>query len=361
MVGLFPFSNVYSNSVNWNFGQRPFAYTPPTGFKALNTLNLPEPTISNGANYMAATTYTGTGSALSVSNAVNGVSFQPDFVWTKPRSTAVGHTLFDSLRGVTKYLQSNTTGAEGTAATSLTAFNSDGFTVNSDTSTGSNGVTYIGWQWKEGATQGFDIVTYTGTGSNLAVNHSLGVTPAMYIIKSRSLSSNWIVYHKNIGNNILYLNLTNAQTANSNFYYSVPNSTQFFNSTSGDVNSNGATYVAYLFAAVAGYSAFGSYTGNGSADGAFVFTGFRPRYVLIKCSSAAGTGWYVYDTVRNTYNVMDLYLRPDASDAETTFTTLDCLSNGFKLRTTNSQFNGSGSTYIFAAFAENPFKNALAR
>ncbi len=130
----------------FNAGQRPFSYTPPTGFKALNTQNLPTPTISNGASYMAATTYTGTGSALSVSNAVNGVSFQPDFVWTKPRSTAVGHTLFDSLRGVTKYLQSNTTGAEGTAATSLTAFNSDGFTVNSDTSTGANGVTYIGWQ-----------------------------------------------------------------------------------------------------------------------------------------------------------------------------------------------------------------------
>jgi len=141
----------------------------------------------------------------------------------------------------------------------------------------------------------------------------------------------------------------------------LPNSSDITLGTWANTNANTQTMVCYAFSEVAGFSKFGSYTGNGSADGPMIFTGFLPRWVLIKCSSAAGTGWYVYDTVRNTYNVMDLYLRPDVSDAETTFTAIDCLSNGFKLRTSNSQFNGSGSTYVYAAFASSPFKNSLAR
>jgi hypothetical protein len=349
-----------------NFGQRPFAYTPPTGFKALNTLNLPEPTISNGANYMAATTYTGTGSALSVSNAVNGVSFQPDFVWTKPRSTAVGHTLFDSLRGVTKYLQSNTTGAEGTAATSLTAFNSDGFTVNSDTSTGANGVTYIGWQWKKGATQGFDIVTYTGTGVAQNIAHSLGVKPAMMIIKNRSGAYDWPTWHQNLPNPTtqnFWLNATNAAQTSGSFNSTQPTSSVFSVGTTGEANANGNNFVAYLFATVSGYSAFGSYTGNGSTDGTFVFTGFRPRWVLIKCSSAGSTNWILHDTAREPYNLATASLYPNLSNAETVAASqsLDILSNGFKLRNTSGDINSSGATYIYAAFCESPFKNSLAR
>ena len=358
-----PFLESYTGGgASINFGQRPFAYTPPTGFKALNTQNLPTPTISNGASYMAATTYTGTGSALTIANTVGSASFQPDFVWVKGRSGATDHAWYDAVRGVQKQIESNTTTAETTETTGLTAFGSTGFTVGALAQMNTNAATYVGWQWKEGATQGFDIVTYTGTGSNLAVNHSLGVTPAMYIIKSRNLSSNWIVYHKDIGNNILYLNLTNGQTANSNFYYSNPNSTQFFNSTSGDVNSNGGTYVAYLFAAVAGYSAFGSYTGNGSADGPFVFTNFRPRFILVKDASTA-QNWQIIDTSRDPYNVAPDILQPNLSNAESAFGSggFDILSNGFKIRTSSASINTSGSTMIYAAFAESPFRNSLAR
>ena len=362
MFPAFSASSVSNVTFVANFGQRPFSYTPPTGFKALNTLNLPEPTISNGANYMAATTYTGTGSALSVSNAVNGVSFQPDFVWTKPRSTAVGHTLFDSLRGVTKYLQSNTTGAEGTAATSLTAFNSDGFTVNSDTSTGANGVTYVGWQWKEGATQGFDIVTYTGTGATLNVSHNLGVVPSMIITKSRSATGGWPVYHVSIGaTGAVQLESTGATNTTSAYWNNTaPTSTQF--TLASGLSANGTTYVAYLFAAVAGYSAFGSYTGNGSADGTFVYLGFRPRFVLFKRTDSTAS-WYIYDTSRNTFNTMNNWLSPNQSVAENTSTTweIDIVSNGFKIRNSGAFSNANGGTYIFAAFAEHPFKNALAR
>jgi hypothetical protein len=384
----FPFfqGNNTSSVANLNFGQRPFSYTPPTGFKALNTQNLPTPTISNGASYMAATTYTGTGSALSVSNAVNGVSFQPDFVWTKPRSTAVGHTLFDSLRGVTKYLQSNTTGAEGTAATSLTAFNSDGFTVNSDTSTGANGVTYIGWQWNAGgstvtntsgsisaqvranATAGFSVVTYTGNGtSGATVGHGLGVAPAMMIIKLRNSTENWPVYHKNQNaspaNGCTYLSLTNAYAAFTGiFNNTVPTSSVFTLGNNAQTNGNTNTYVAYCFAAVAGYSAFGSYTGNGSTDGPFVYLGFRPRFVMIKRTDVAAT-WYIWNTSSNTFNVIDTALFPNLTNAESSNVAYYCdiLSNGFKPRATNTDVNASGGTYIYAAFSEVGFKYALGR
>jgi len=361
-----PADSEYNGSnVIYNFGQRPFSYTPPTGFKALNTLNLPTPTILKGNQYFDATTYTGTGASQSITNTG---SMQPDLVWVKGRSGATDHALYDSVRGVQKQLESNTTTAETTETTGLTAFNSNGFTVGALAQMNTNTATYVGWQWKEGATQGFDIVTYTGTGATRTVAHSLGVAPSMIIFKEQSGGASsgvndWGVYHVSTGNTgQMRLNLTAAFVTNSTcFNNTSPTSSVFTVGSQQNYNESGGAYVAYLFAEVAGFSKFGSYTGNGSADGAFVFCGFRPRYVLIKCSSAAGTGWYVYDTARNTYNVMDLYLRPDVSDAETSFTAIDCLSNGFKIRTSNSQFNGSGSTYIYAAFAENPFKNALAR
>jgi hypothetical protein len=341
-----------------NFGQTPFSYNQ--GGKALNTLNLPIPTILKGNQYFDATTYTGTGASL---NVVNSGGMQPDFVWTKPRSTAVGHTLFDSLRGVTKYLQSNTTGAEGTAATSLTSFNSDGFTVNSDTSTGANGVTYVGWQWKEGPTQGFDIVTYTGTGSNTTVAHSLGVAPSMMIVKRRNASDSWPVYHSKLTSaaNTLILNSTAAQQTVTTYWNSTaPTSSVFTISTDSAVNASGSTYVAYLFSEVAGFSRMGSYVGNGSADGPFCFTGFLPRFILLKNASAA-TNWRIHDTARDPENTSDAALYPNSSSAEDIGFAIDILSNGFKLRATDSGSNGNGNTIIFAAFASNPFKNALAR
>jgi hypothetical protein len=346
----------------FNFGQRPFAYTPPTGFKALNTLNLPEPTILKGNQYFDATTYTGNGTSQSV---VNSGGMQPDFVWIKKRSAAGNNILFDALRGVNKYLISDSTIAEGTDVQTLTAFNSNGFSYGNEASGNANAATYVGWQWKEGATQGFDIVTYTGTGVARTVAHSLGVAPSMMIVKRRNTTSDWIVWHSAFaGTEYIALNSTAAKATGATIWNSTsPTSSVFSVGTSGATNGNTDTYVAYLFAEVAGFSTFGSYTGNGSADGPFVFLGFRPRFVLVKQSSSSGNNWVIYDTARDTYNECDSILYPNLSNAEFSGTTvnLDILSNGFKPRDNWGGNNQSGSTYIYAAFAENPFKNALAR
>jgi hypothetical protein len=355
---------VYSNSVNWNFGQRPFAYTPPTGFKALNTLNLPDATIKNGAQYMAATLWTGTGVARDINNTVNGVSFQPDLVWLKIRSSADSNGLFDSVRGAGKRLQSNDTGAEATTTAVQSAFLSNGFTVGIDSQSNGSGSTYVGWQWKEGATQGFDIVTYTGTGVARTVAHSLGVAPDMMIVKQRSGVQDWVVYHKSIGNTgALFLQATSA-TATSALYWNntSPNSSSFTVGTGNGTNANTATFVAYLFAAVAGYSAFGSYTGNGSTDGPFVFLGFRARWIMYKRTDSTGQ-WNIIDTARNTFNQLDTLLRANLSNADETNAVYaqDITANGWKIRSTNVDINSSGATYIYAAFAENPLKFSLAR
>jgi len=366
-----------------NFGQRAFAYTAPTGFKALCTQNLPTPTISNGANYMASTLYTGNGATgQSVVNTSNGVSFAPDFAWVKVRSSAgTDHYLADTVRGATKYLQSNTTAAEGTN-NGITAFNSNGFSVGAVGDTNTNAATIVGWQWKaNGAavtntagsitstvsantTAGFSVVTYTGTGANATIGHGIGVAPSMVIIFERSPGGDdHIVYHSSLTSNqyAIRLNTTAAQTGAFGTYWNStsPTSSVFSVGTSGENNQNTATYVAYCFAPIAGYSAFGSYTGNGSTDGPFVYTGFRPRYILIKKTSAA-QDWFVYDTARDTYNEAPKTLFPNGSYAEESTRPMDILSNGFKLRI-SSATNDSGATYIYAAFAENPFKYALAR
>ena len=369
-----------------NFGQRPFAYTPPTGFVALNTQNLPTPTISNGASYMAATTYTGTGSALTIANTVGSASFQPDFVWVKGRSGATDHALYDAVRGVQNQLESNTTTAETTETTGLTAFGSTGFTVGALAQMNTNTATYVGWQWNAGGstvtntsgsisaqvranpTAGFSVVTYTGTGANATVGHGLGVALSMLIVKGRDATAdNWRVWHKNLTSAAytLGLNQTIAQTDIAGaqpWNDTAPTSTVFSIGTDSSVNQNTKTFVAYCFAAVAGYSAFGSYTGNGSADGPFVYTNFRPRWLMIKRTNDVAD-WVVVDSARSANNVAANQLAPNLSAAETTTAGLylDLLSNGFKLRGTGGGTNISGSTYIYAAFAENPFKLSLAR
>ena len=344
-----------------NFGQRPFSYTPPTGFLALNTLNLPTPTILKGNQYFDATLWTGTGATLSVTNSG---AMQPDLVWIKQRSAIRSNRLHDSVRGVSKQLFSDTTGAESSNTDELTAFNSNGFTLSTSVGVNSSAGTYVGWQWKEGATQGFDIVTYTGTGANRTIAHNLGVAPSMMIVKSRSSGTfSWAVYHASIGaGNYLTLNATTASTALAAMWNSTaPTSSVFSVGTDNWVNSNAATYVAYLFSEVAGFSKFGSYTGNGSADGPFVFLGFRPRFLLVKRTDTTAN-WFIADSSRSTYNVVMDEIKPNSSDAEVSTTTdFDFLSSGFKLRLTAAGLNASGGTYIFAAFAENPFKNALAR
>ena len=374
-----------TNSAWINFGQRPFSYTPPSGFKSLCTQNLPAPAIYNGANHMAATTYTGTGSSLSISNSVNSASFQPDLVWIKSRSAATNNKLTDSVRGVTKGLISNTDGAETTDSQGVTAFGSSGFTVGTDTTYNNLSATYVGWQWKAGGTAvsntsgtitssvsanttaGFSVVTYTGTGANATVGHGLGVAPSMVIIKNKSDTAgrDWQVYHISLASaaNSIQLNTTSAQGSNpTQFNSTAPTSSVFSIGTAIATNGSTNTFVAYCFAAIAGYSAFGSYTGNGSADGPFVYCGFRPRWLLIKDATSANN-WQLLDTSRDTYNVAPDILQPNLSNAESAFGTggYDFLSNGFKVRTSSTSTNTSGYTIIYAAFAENPFQNSLAR
>ena len=358
--GFIPYAHAYSTTSgqSLNFGQRPFSYTPPTGFKALNTQNLPEPTIKKGNQYFDATTYTGNGSTQSI---VNAGGFQPDLVWLKARSVAESHELHDAVRGASNLLKSNSTAAELNATNTLTSFNSNGFSLGSSTEINTNAATFVGWQWKESPSAGFDIVTYTGTGANRTVAHSLGVAPSMMIVKIRNSASDWVVYHADVGNT-KYLQLSTtaaAATASTVWNNTTPTSTVFSLGSSVGVNQSTSTYVAYLFSEVAGFSKFGSYTGNGSADGPFVFCGFRPKFVLIKSSSAAGT-WTLWDSSRSTANSTNLTLAPNSSAAEVSAINIDFLSNGFKVRHVGD-INASSVTSIYAAFAENPFKNSLAR
>ena len=368
--------NTYSASVN--FGQRPFAYTPPAGYNALNAYNLSTPTISAGNKYMAATTYTGTGTALTVTNAG---AFRPDFVWLKSRSNTYNHLSYNSTTGNTKVLYPNLTLAEETNA-DLTSFNSNGFTLGTGASTNANGATYVGWQWQAGqgststntsgtitstvnvnTTSGFSIVTFNNaTSGNYTVGHGLNVAPQLIIVKYRNVTSNWFVYHASLGyTQRLFLNTTDA-AATASYYTASPSST-VINFSSSFADNPSQPLVAYCWSPVAGFSQFGSYTGNGSADGPFVYTGFRPAFVLIKNTTNATTRyWDILDSTRNPYNVMNARLFSNASDAETTSTTpCDFLSNGFKIRTSDPSENTNGNNYIYACFAENPFKYALAR
>ena len=337
--------------------------------------------VPDGRVAMAATTYTGTGATQTISNAVNTVSFQPDFVWIKSRNTAGSNILQDSVRGATIALFSDATTADTTLVNGLTAFASNGFTLGSGASTNQNtsATTYIGWNWKAGGTAvsntagtitsqvsanttaGFSVVTYTGTGANATVGHGLGVAPGLILTKSRNAAQSWYVYHSATGGTkTLYLNLADVAFADNRIWNNTDPTISVFSIGTVGPNASGVTQVAYCWAPVAGYSAFGSYTGNGSADGPFIYTGFRPRFVLVKCSNAVES-WYIFDSSRNTYNVTNLGLVPNMDIAEFSSNTFDFVSNGIKIRTTNTLANSSGVTYIYAAFAENPLKYANAR
>jgi hypothetical protein len=375
----------YSGSHYFNFGQRPFTYTPPSGFKTLNTFNLPAPTINNGASYMAATIYTGDGTANRV---ITGLSFTPDFIWIKNRSSTwdniLGNYLVKSGTGTPITLVSNSTAAEvdggyiGTQTTNSLKL----ATSASENRTNGNTLTYVAWQWKAGGTavtntdgtitttvsanpsSGFSVMTYTGTGiDNKTIGHGLNAVPKFLIWKPRASVTDWMVWHTGLSgyNYDVRLNTTAAQSTGANpLNNTAPTSTVITLRNQGDVNGSGTTIVCYAFAAVAGYSAFGSYTGNGSADGVFVYLGFRPRFVLFRSTSARN--WVIRDTSRNTYNAVTNDLYPDSASSEyASGDAIDFLSNGFKLRATGATFNGSGETYIYAAFAENPFKYSNAR
>ena len=348
--------------------------------------------VPDGRVAMAATLYTGNATAgTNISNAVNAVGMQPDFVWIKNRTGANNHILTDSVRGVTKTLFSDATSAEATVAGALTAFNSGGFQIGYDGTAIVNATSnnYVGWQWKAGGTAvsntagtitssvsantdaGFSVVTYTGTGANATVGHGLGVAPSMIIVKQRSAVQSWPVYHASNGAaNVVYLDLTNPIASSTAWQSTAPAATVFSIGTSAATNTNAATYVAYCWAPVAGYSAFGSYTGNGSADGPFIYTGFRPRWLMVKATTAATAySWVVLDSSRNTYNLADFKLLPNSSVVENDagaiggagVNAFDLVSNGFKSRTSNLSTNDSGTTYIYAAYAENPLRYSNAR
>lgn len=344
---------------------------------------MPDPIIKKPFEHFNVVTYTGNGTARTIS----GVGFQPDFVWIKVRNTAGTHVLTDAVRGGNKQLFSNLTNAEGTATNKVTGFTSDGFTLGADDGSGTgdanyNGNTYVAWCWKaNGAgssntagsitstvsantSAGFSVVTYTGNGTGGAtIGHGLGVAPSMVIVKRRDFADDWSCYHTSLGGT-KYIDLNSTAAAGTSIVLwnnTNPSSTVVTLGTSNRINGSSATYVAYCFAEVAGYSKFGSYTGNGSTDGTMVVTGFRPKFVMVKRTDAV-YGWFIEDSARDTYNEQNKHLRAEVSDAEVSGGwKLDTLSNGFKLRESGNAVNASGGTYIYMAFAENPYKYSLAR
>jgi hypothetical protein len=366
-------------SLGANFGQRPFAYTPPTGFVRLNTFNLPTSTAVQGSSYMVATLYTGNGGTQTITNASG---LRPDLVWFKERSSNSSNWLFDTIRGIYNRLSSNETTAEGSQTNSLTAFNANGFSVGSDVAGNESGQTYVAWQWIANAstvtntsgtissqvrvntTSGFSIVTWTGTGVNATVGHGLGVAPKVVISRKRNGLSDWAFWITGFtGTQFLEMNTTGAILTGAQVWNSTtPTSTVFSVGTATQTNNSGGTYVAYLWSEIAGFSNFGRYTGNGSADGTFVYTGFRPKFIMLKRTDISGDGFTILDTSRSSANVSKAKIEANSNVAEnTTYNVMDILSNGFKLRDADRSWNANGGTYIYMAFAENPFKNANAR
>jgi hypothetical protein len=367
-----------------------FFYQPPSGFKALCTQNLPDPAVKPGEHFNALT-YSGDGST---SNAITGAGFQPDFVWIKRRDSSSSHHLGDVVRGPTKSLLTNGTGAENTSPSGkdLISFDADGFTVGEDWWSSVNdvvGQSQISWLWKAGGTAvsntsgsitsqvsantdaGFSIIGYTGTLGVATVGHGLSKTPELLIIKNRiNGSSNWITLHTLNSGSQGYLNGTQIFSTGGGgnipyFFgndstYTAPTSTLFTIGNNSQVNDNGVTHIAYAFHSVDGFSKIGSYEGNGSTDGSFIYTGFQPKYVMWKNADGVNM-WMIFDDARNTYNVMPNYLHAESSAAEASYPFVDFLSNGFKQRHTSGHANQSAQTYIYMAFAEFPFKYANAR
>ena len=333
---------------------------------AYTTIDLP-------TDYFNTVTYTGNGVG---GTNITGVGFQPDLVWIKRRSAVEYHVWNDAVRGVPKNIYSNVTNAEDTGSL-MSAIISDGFTVQTDGSVNGSGSTYVAWNWlganttvsntsgtitstvSANTTSGFSIVSYTGNGSSGAtVGHGIGSTVGMILLKGRSFSDNWAVYHKSIGGTgLLELNGTGGtNTISTRWNNTNAGATVFTLGNNSQVNNSGSTYVAYCFAEIKGYSKAFSYTGNGSSDGTFVYCGFRPAWILRKRTDSGGD-WYIEDNKRNTYNPVDLILQPNLSSTEGTASSMsvDFLSNGFKVRGPSLDGNASSGTYIGIAFSENPF------
>jgi hypothetical protein len=326
--------------------------------------------IDKSDEYFNTVLYTGTGATLSIT----GVGFQPDWVWTKGRSVAYSHYLYDSVRGVGNRLISNSTSNEDASVFGVSSFDSDGFTLGTDVGANNNGSTFVGWNWKAGGTAvsntdgsitssvsanttaGFSIVSWTGNNTaGATIGHGLSSTPFMIIVKNRNDVTNWRVYHQALGNTgALALQDTAAFTASTGYWNDTSPTSSLVTLGSTDQTNGTNPMVAYCFADVKGFSKFGSYTGNGSTDGTFVYTGFKPGFVMVKRTDSVND-WCLYDGTRDTYNVVQDKLQPNQSSAESDDSSMDFVSNGFKFRFTGGNFNASGGTYIYMAFAENPF------
>jgi len=332
-------------------------------------------TISKPSLYFNTKLYTGDGTS---SNSITGVGFAPDFVWSKARNGANAHILVDKVRGATKVLHSSATTAEQTcnANQDMISLDSDGFTVGTPTQflgTNTNGRTVASWNWKANSagsantdgsinstvsvntTAGFSIVSWTANGSNATIGHGLGSVPKMILLKCRTQGDKWIVYNSKIGNTkYLVLNATDAETTSStHFNNTSPTSSVFSTGTSGNVSGTGETFIAYCFAEKKGYSKFGTYKGNGNANGSFIYTGFKPAFIMQKKTSGT-SDWVIYDNKRDVSNVVTQELKPNSNGAESSNTNIDILSNGFKQRANYAYTNNSGGTYIYMAFAAEP-------
>jgi len=385
IADLFPSFGNGGVSTNYkvNFGQRPFEYTPPTGYKSLCTTNLPDPTIADGSTVMDTVLYAGSNDSP---RDISGLSFQPDWVWIKSRTSGAAHAVGDSVRGANKNLLPNETSDEATGL--ITGFNSDGFEINrlydgaTNGTVNGSGHNFVAWCWDAGtstvsntdgsitssvranASAGFSIVGYTGNATaGATIGHGLNAAPYFVILKNRADSGNWIVWHNGLGggNKVLELNTTSGtKTTTTPFNGTVPSSSVVTLGTNNGTNGSGDGMIAYCFAPVAGYSAFGSYTGNGSSDGTFVYTGFRIAWLMIKETSGADS-WLIWDATRQADNPQGPYLLAENAQAEVDTHYLDFLSNGFKYRSSHSAMNQSGADYIYIAFAEHSFKTARAR
>ena len=369
-----------------NFGQRPFTYTPPAGYKSLCVKNIPPnvPSLVRPKRHFNTLLYTGNGSTQSIT----GLEFAPDFVWIKERSSTSSHGLGDTVRGALKVLQSDRTDAEVTTSTNFVSFDSNGFTHGSGGRVNENSQTYVAWCWKAGGAAvtnndgsgtsqvsvnqeaGFSIVTYSGnaTGSSSSavwqtIGHGLGKTPKWIIFKARNGSESyhaWAVYHHAVtdaSTDYLKLNTTDARIQTDVNYMgsTLPTSSVFSLGYNFTTNESGKNYVAYCWAEIPGYSKFGSFVGNGSSDGRFVYIGFRPAWLLIKRTDDSKS-WFLWDIKRDPINLATNDIYPNQSHAENNFANneVDLLSNGFKLRNSNSTINASGGQYIYMAFAEQP-------
>ena len=373
-----------------------FFYTPATGYLALCTANLDDPSIADPTAHFNTVTYSGNSST----QAITGVGHQPDFTWFKARHNSYDYSLVDSVRGVNKAMASNTTSAESGFGTNYTidSFDSDGFTLHNATYNNASGSDYVAWNWKAGGTAssnsdgsitssvsantdaGFSIVSWTGTGSNVTVGHGLSQAPELIINKSRGDSYNWamqsFLWNSASDTNLLYLNTTAGTSDDTNVFQAAPTATVFSpqGGSWAGIGTNTIQYIAYCFHSVDGYSKVGKYSGNGAQDGSFVLTGFRPAFIFIKRITSAGSNSYIVDNKRIGYNYFvyatdvgsNKYLWPDSTAAEGNGNTtkgigMDILSNGFKFRTSGGDYNASSNDYLFYAIAESPFKTANAR